>query len=272
MDIAYKLDSTNEAKRLEEQSANKNYSLKKELEGANVVVDQNDRVLDAGCGTGLLSRFLIDYFNDKDFDIDAIDITESLIQFAKAESSTCAAYQKRISFQQLSMLELEETEKYDKIFSRFVFQHIPSPELRRKCAQKLWDSLRAGGQIVLIDCYGFFSHMDTSNLWLKEQIELIERSIPIDMNVGIKLRGLFLDIGVPVESIQVTSLPFSLETASERQDEADLWRQRFENAFSLLASTLGELGAKRFALEYVKEVMNPRTYIFAQKIITTIKK
>jgi hypothetical protein len=72
----------------------------------------------------------------------------------------------------------------DKIFSRFVFQHIPNREAQLKAAKSLYHSLAPGGSLYLIDCYGFLSHLDTNNSWLKEQIKRVEECIPIDMNIN----------------------------------------------------------------------------------------
>lgn len=272
MKHAYQLDSKNEAKRLEEQSANKNYSLAHELTSAQVEMASGEKVLDAGCGTGLLSRFLIDFYADKRFNIEAIDITENLIRYAIQESTHSQKYQERIHFQKKSITDLDEGMKFDKIFSRFVFQHIPSREIQKQSALALWNSLNSGGKMYLIDCFGFFSHLDSSNAWLVEQIQNVEKAIPIDMNVGIKLRGILLDIGVPSNCIHIQTLPFNFNTQEEREAEASLWRQRFENAAPLLTSTLGEVMAQKFKTEYLREFLNPRTYIYAQKFILTITK
>jgi ubiquinone/menaquinone biosynthesis C-methylase UbiE len=272
MKTTYKLDAANEGKRLEEQSANSNYCLKDELGCVNVQINKNDQILDAGCGTGLLSRFLVDYFTQNTFTIDSIDITESLIKFAQIESEKNAQYKGRITYTNKNITDLSGEKKYNKIFSRFVFQHIPSREQQKLALAKLWDVLAPGGKMYLIDCYGFFSNLETTNDWLVEMIKQVENSIPIDMNIGPKLRGMLIDVGVPAELIQTTVLPFIYDTPEQREAEACLWRQRFQNANPLLLEALGELKAKRFVSEYLKEFLNRRTYIYAQKFILTVSK
>jgi len=272
MKVTYKLDNQSEGRRLEEQSANKNYSLRDEFSSVGVQINAQERVLDAGCGTGLLSRFLIDHFCQEHFTIDAIDITENLLSFAKQESAKNDQYRHRITYMNKSITELCDQKKYHKIFSRFVFQHIPDRKLKTLALKKLWDSLMPGGKMYIIDCFGFFSHLNTPNTWLLEKIGHVENSIPIDMNVGPKLRGMLIDAGVPFECIQTRTLPFYFDTLEQREAEASLWKQRFQNANPLLVEALGELVAKRFVAEYIKEFLDPRTYIYAQKFILTISK
>lgn len=272
MNRAYKLANTHEAERLEEQSRNKNYSLNREFNLAGVEIENNDKILDAGCGTGLLSRALIDAFPNKKFNICAIDLTEELVTFAKEETKKSDRYMNRIEYQKMDICKTTYKDDFDKIFSRFVFQHIPSRQEQMIAAKALYSALSPGGSLFITDCYGFFSHLDTPNTWLLEQLSKVEANIPIDLNVGIKLRGLFLDIGVPLKDIKCFSENFVFDTFEERSAEANLWQQRFINAQSLLYKVLGEVGANRFSREYVKEIMNPRTFIHAQKFIVKISK
>jgi SAM-dependent methyltransferase len=272
MSNSYQLDSKDEAIRLEEQSSNENYSVENELKVSRFSFSSNDLVLDAGCGTGLLSRTLVDLYRDLDFKIHAIDLTESLLSFAKDESKKDERYLERIHFNKKDITNLRVNEQYDKVLCRFVFQHLPDSESKRKAAKSLFDSLRPNGELLVIDSYGFFSHMDTPNEWLREMIKFVESKLPIDMDVGIKLRGLFLDLGVKKEDISMIVQNFNFTSEKERIEEESLWRQRFRNAFPLLTSILKEEDAVRFSEEYCREVLNPRTFIFSQKFIVKVKK
>ncbi len=272
MENKYRLDVEDEAQRLEDQSNQDNYSIRNELRLAGVNIQHNDLVLDAGCGTGLLSRALIDLYPESNFKIDAIDMTNRLLEYAIEETKKGYQYLNRINFQMKDICELTNKDIYQKIFSRFVFQHIPTREAQLKAAKSLYDSLAAGGSLYVIDCYGFLSHLDTNNSWLKEQIKRAEECIPIDMNIGIKLRGLFLDCGTPDQKIKTHIENFKIETKEQRQIESKLWEQRFINAQPMLNSFLGEEISTRLSKEYVSEILNPRTYIHAQKFIVEVSK
>jgi len=272
MTHSYKLASQTEASRLEEQSSQDNYSVEKELKLSEFSLQSNDLVLDAGCGTGLLSRTLVDIFRDLPFKIHAVDITESLLNFAKEETKKDERYIDRIDFQKKDITNLDVQNLYDKVFCRFVFQHLPNDGSKMKAAKSLLESLRHKGELLVVDSYGFFSHMDTPNEWLKEKIKFVESMIPIDLDVGIKLRGLFLDLGVKEEDISISIQNFNFTSAKERGEEENLWRQRFQNAFPLLKSILGEEEAVKFSDEYCSEILNPRTFIFSQKFLVKVRK
>jgi SAM-dependent methyltransferase len=272
MSSDYKLDSAEEACRLEEQSSTDNYSLKNEILLAQVEINEGDFVLDAGCGTGLLSRGIIDLYPDRCFEIHAIDVTESLLDFARQQSSKKSDYQNRIEYRRQDICNLKIQNFYHKIFSRFVFQHITTRTSQLDAAKSLYDALAPGGTLLVIDSYGFFSHMDTKNEWLLNTIQNVEENIPIDMNIGIKLRGLFLDVGVEESEIKVFIDNFKFQTPRERELEAHLWQQRFSNAKTILNLALGEEVAIKFGEEYVKEFLNPRTIIHAQKFLIKIDK
>jgi SAM-dependent methyltransferase len=272
MDNKYQLDSIDEAQRLGDQSSQDNYSIKDELHIAGVKIQPNDFILDAGCGTGLLSRALVDLYPEAPFKIDAIDITDRLLEYANEETRKYPHYQNRIHFHKKDICELSRKNVYQKIFSRFVFQHIPDRETQLKAAKSLFHSLAPGGSLYVIDCYGFLSHLDTNNDWLKDQIKKVEECIPIDMNIGIKIRGLFLDAGVPEDQVKTQVENFRFETKEQRQIEAKLWKQRFSNVQPLLNSLLGEDSSIRLGEEYVSEILNPRTYIHAQKFIVQVNK
>lgn len=266
------LASQSEASRLEEQSSHDNYSVETELELSKFSIQSNELVLDAGCGTGLLSRTLVDLFKGLDFKIHAVDITENLLNFAKEGSKKDERYFDRIDFQKKDITNLDVKNLYDKVFCRFVFQHLPNRESKMKAAKSLLDSLRSQGELLVVDSYGFFSHMDTPNEWLKEKIKFVESKMPIDLDVGIKLRGLFLDLGVKEEEISIKIQNFNFTSSKERREEENLWRQRFHNAFPLLKSILGEEEAVKFSDEYCREILNPRTFIFSQKFLVKVKK
>src|SRR5690349_664404 len=108
--MAYVLESEDEFKRLEKQSNNKNYLLSDELK--NIQFKNNDFILDAGCGSGLLSRHLLTL--NSELKIDACDFSEIRIQQAKNHSS-----HDRIRFFQSSLDQIPvKNETYTKVFCR----------------------------------------------------------------------------------------------------------------------------------------------------------
>lgn len=267
----YGLEHPREAQRLEDQSRTTNYSLISELNILGVDIKPGERILDAGCGTGVLSRQLIESFSNVDFKVIGVDFSTDLLKRAQMENER-QGLNKRITLVEQSLMDFRPDQKYSKIFCRYVLQHVPTDALRVQIVKNLLNCLQEGGEIYLIDTYGLFSHLDTKNLWLRDKIEFIENNAPIDLNIGIKLRGFLLDLAIPADDIIVKAIPFSFINTRERKDELKNWEQRFANAKHLLVSMLGELDAAKFTKIYLEEFLYLRTLVLAQKVLVKAKK
>lgn len=260
----YCLDHSDEPQRLEDQTKTFNYQLSAELQLMALQIHSGENILDAGCGTGVLGRELCKFFPSENFNIEGLDSSEFSLQRARAENEQ-QGVSSRIKLTHGSLLDLKQKEKYSKIFCRYVLQHIPAKE-RLQVVKNLWDCLKVGGQLYLIDSYGLLSNIDTKNVWLREKIDKLEKIAPFDLNIGLKLRGMLLDCGVPEKDIVTMASPYNFENSRFRKDEAKNWEQRFHNAQDLLLSLLGEADGHRFFKEYIAEFLNPRTLVLAQKI------
>ncbi|MFN8369531.1 MAG: class I SAM-dependent methyltransferase [Bacteriovoracaceae bacterium] len=117
----YSMEATIEASRLEEQVFQYNYSLKKELSRYNF--DQNHLVLDAGCGTGVLSRYLVTEFGIKSvFAFDYSDLRlKQAANFIKSDKERAS-----IQFvqQNISRIDPEYYNKFDVVIARYVIEHV----------------------------------------------------------------------------------------------------------------------------------------------------
>lgn len=262
----YELDNHLEPQRLEEQSKTFNYSLLREFDLLGVNINSVEKILDAGCGTGLLGRQLLQQHRNPNIQVVGIDNSAFLLQRAKAEN-TQAGIQDRFKLLHQSLFDLNQIDEYSKIFCRYVLQHVPTDEQRSFVINKLLKSLKPDGEIFLIDSFGIFAHIDTNNKWLKERISYIEKNAPIDFNVGIKLRGFLIDNGIKAHNISMEILPFNFNSLKDRMAEAKNWEQRFINAKPLLISLLGEIEAERFAKEYIEVFLNERSLVLAYKIL-----
>jgi len=85
-------------------------------------VNDNEKVLDLGCGNGRLYEL----FQDKTIDYCGVDFSEKLIDIAKKRYP-------QFKFQVADALNLPfPADYFDKVFSIAVLHHIPSKELRLK--------------------------------------------------------------------------------------------------------------------------------------------
>jgi len=102
-------------------------------------VNDNERVLDLGCGNGRLYEL----FQDKTIDYCGVDFSENLIEIAKKRYP-------QFKFQVADALNLPfPVDYFDKVFSIAVLHHIPSKELRLKFLQEVRRVLKSEGTLVL---------------------------------------------------------------------------------------------------------------------------
>jgi len=111
------------------------------VEGTNKFVSllkPNSLVLDAGCGAGTESKYLI----DKGLKIVGIDFSDKLIEIAKREAPTG-------NFFVMDINEADKlTEKFDGIFMQAVLLHIPKKDAE-KTINKLLGVLKPGGYLYI---------------------------------------------------------------------------------------------------------------------------
>ena len=116
------------------------------------------RVLDAGCGPGLVSEaFLADGHR-----VHGVDLSDEMIARARAR---CAPFGDRASFERGSLFELVPAEPFDAAVSRYVIHHVEDPLafVRRQA-----ELLRPGGVLVACDQT---SDPDPSRLRWHQEIE-----------------------------------------------------------------------------------------------------
>lgn len=104
------------------------------------VVNNNDKVLDVGCGNGRL----LEVFVNKKIKYLGIDNSETLIKIAKGNYSNN-------EFQVGNILSLDQgpENNFDYVFCLAVLQHIPSRELRLQALRQMKSKLAPGGTLII---------------------------------------------------------------------------------------------------------------------------
>ncbi len=87
------------------------------------------RALDAGCGTGAITRFFADNYPGTSFV--GYDIDASRIEQAKA--STIVGDSNNTTFHIQNLMEMDESEEYDFRSLRFVLQYVLDQQVRVLC-------------------------------------------------------------------------------------------------------------------------------------------
>lgn len=127
-------------------------------------VQDGDKVLDFGCGNGRI----LELFSGKKIEYTGVDVSEKLIEIAKARHSMSSDYK----FQKISGSDrLPFTDNYfNSVYSIAVFHHLPGRELRKATVKELYRVLTPGGKII-VTVWNLFQRKYVKNLlsnWLSK--------------------------------------------------------------------------------------------------------
>lgn len=193
--------SPDELARLERQSAIFEAPTIAMLQRAQIGPGQ--RVLDLGCGAGDVSLLVSDFVGPAG---QVIGVDRAPEAVATARGRAVASGRKNLTFME-ARIETLEIEPVDAVVGRFVLMHQPSPAETLTAAARL---VRPGGVLALME-----SHLDALVLewhsWpasaaYTNLLDVMLRTIKAAggrTDMGLRLRGTFLDAGLPDPAIDV---------------------------------------------------------------------
>lgn len=253
--MKYVMEHVEEADRLEDQATQETYDLKQEFRLLNI--QQGDLVLDAGCGTGLVSRFL----SNKGAQMEACDQSEIRLQQAKQLAMKNNCHSIHFFHSQLEKIQAKPNNYYDKIVSRFVIEHVQNP---LTVLSELYRVTKPKGEAYIVDLDGIVFNLFTENSVLNDYLEQLKTTIPVDLFIGRKLPHLLQKAGFTDIKWEIDIMNFQGE---ELKREKENYRERFKFSFSTIAAILGEKNAHDFVNLYLSELDNPTNTLFYNKFI-----
>jgi SAM-dependent methyltransferase len=256
----YCLEDKKETTRLEEQNSHALYSISDELNKVNF--SGIHKVLDAGCGSGFVTRSLLDLFPDLDITgIDyGIDRVEDARKIAKEEG-------KNAKFLEASLYKLPFKDgEFDMVISRFVFHHLDD---HQKAMDELYRVVKPGGQVVIIDSDGILFNFYTKSNELMSLLDKLHKCFSLDFFSARKLKS-FMSRSAG-KNLKSSLIPMHF-SGEDLVFERDQYLQRFDIMKPVLAEMIGEEDTARFCELFLDALDdkdgNKGTELFYNRFIT----
>ncbi len=253
----YILENSAESQRLEQQSKNEQFNLSKEI--SHLDFSKCKSVLDAGCGSGLLGRYLQDLYPSIKYS--GCDQSLERIKFAKENNP------KELNFFQADLYDEDFTkEKYDLIITRYVLHHLETP---KKMLANLKNRLNPNGRIVIVDVDGLMMNIGTENDFLLKSLEKIKSGFAGSLNGGRKWPVLLHELEFKDMEYRIDVMDFQ---KNNRALEVEQFDQRLEFAKPMLSQILGsEFEFVRFKKEYLEEIKKEHVPFFYNRFVIEAK-
>lgn len=260
----YPLHSPDEFSRLEIQNSFPHYSIDVELSDREVKFNKNVHVLDAGCGSGTVSKKLLRANKNRNIKITAIDISASIIEQMKQSLSTEGRGKVNFQCEDVRSLNSIENESVDAYFSRFVFEYHPKGG--QKIADNAYRVLRQGGTITIIDADNVLLGLKTDNAKLmRDLIELKKKITNYTDGICSHIPRFLHNAGF--KKIELRPIPVVFFSQKEKEFEAEMYSQRFQQMRPTLLDIWPNVRVNKFISMYLDEVRKPTTLLRYEKFV-----
>jgi SAM-dependent methyltransferase len=260
--MGYVLEHVGEALRLEKQAKQNGYVLEEELQ--NLTIKSGDKVLDAGCGNGLMTRFLKQNYSN--ISVSGCDFSELRLKQAMAMNRESNIF--GVDFFSCDLENIpKNTNSFDKIVSRYVFEHLANPQ---KVMDELYRVVNVGGEVSVIDFDGMFFNLYNDDKILQAQLDQIRINLNFDLFIGRKLPTLMQKSGFKNINWKFTCVDFQ---GLNREEEYKNIVDRLNFAYPVLKAIFkDDSEVEDFKRRYLDAVQDPFSVLFYNKIIITGQK
>jgi ubiquinone/menaquinone biosynthesis C-methylase UbiE len=145
--------------------------------------DDSNRVLDLGCGTGVLTRMIADRLNaDAGGTAIGIDAAGKMIKVARKKRAARNCIFEVMAAESLSY----ENDSFDAVVSSLFFHHVQM-DLKEKTLSEAFRIMRPGGRLVIADM-----HVPTT--WMGALVSHVSRWFFMQPQIGENIRGVLPDL------------------------------------------------------------------------------
>jgi SAM-dependent methyltransferase len=245
----YAIHSDSECDRLERQAGLA--GLENHLR--HVPVPETARILDAGCGSGAMTRCFGSRYADAS--VIGVDIRDDYVSYARARAKEDGL--QNVEFRRGSVFDLPfANSSFDVVWSKYVMQWIGEPE---KAVAEFRRVTKPGGIVVCVNFDGFAVTHYPEDVALQHQILTVFPHL-VDVYIGRKTAPIFYACGLI--DISVVFEPDSLFTTVGAIDpeRRENWIAQLEAARPYIAEILGgDEAAREFGDSFVRYYDRPDT-------------
>lgn len=259
--MGYVLERKEEFDRLERQSEQQAYDFKDELR--DLQAKEGSLILDAGCGSGVVSRYLATHFPKSR--VIACDC--SALRIAQAAELASSIGNLRFETQDLKQLDYPD-DQFDVILSRYVVEHQTPDDLQRVVSEMV-RVLKPGGRIVVVDVDGIMHNIYPQTRRVAQGLGLLLTAKRVDLHVGRKIPWLLAEAGLTSISWRVEVMSFQ---GASKSAELELMRDRFAIAAAFFEEVLGRESFQAFKDDYLQSLAHPQAVSFFNKFIVSATK
>lgn len=254
---SYLMEDPREAERLEDKTDPD--ETRRHL--ALVGVRAGQRVLDAGGGTGAVSRVISDVVGPRG---SVVCFDRSAARLAAGESIAARRGCRNLEFVEGDLFQPPFGEEFDVIWSRFVLEYLPDPVA---AVRALANTLKPGGRIVVGDCDGHALFLHPMSVSLEAGLQALFRGLGgnFDPFAGRKLFGYLLEAGMTEVTVEI--VPYHVYAGAAPEAAMSNWTQKFEVVRdAVLPSFPSETVYDRFVAEFLAHLRAPDTFLYSSLI------
>jgi len=262
----YILENQSENDRLEYQALQRNYNPKFDFLEDELTFPDHSIVLDAGCGSGVVSRLIAKKNLEKDIKILAVDSCED----QRLEDAKRRAIRDGIStidFKKgdIRKLEIEDC-SVDVVISRFVYEHNPGDETFKAITREAYRVLRPNGIYYVIDTDGILANIKSHN---KEFMQLTEKLLHAVSDIFEPYPCRKLPYFLSQAGFEFSSprhIPMVFFDTEDLEYENELWKMRFDLIEDRLRYILKDK-ATWYMEQFFKELWNRENLFYYNRFV-----